>query len=218
MDRTLVNLATDLEKAAAPDGWALRALTRCADACEELEAHARLSPMTASSAPRLLVAFVQHTFTEVLPPPCAVDDADAARVAEQARMWGLLRASADGDAGRSASVDEEEARLHATRRALGTATRIAQHYTAAVFSLPRDRATSGALAVTLATILAVADMLLRHMAPTAAQRTAAATRAPSVLPAPAHGADAKRDAMRAQVVDVLSCEAREATYFLELTH
>ena len=231
VDRTLVNLATDEEKASNSTGWALRALTRCADACDELEAHARLSPMTASSAPRLLVAFVQHTFTEVLPSPvvcasrCAVskestDEAGAPKdtnkaatddvAQEQRRVWGL---ALDDD---DVNVAADEAALHSTRRAIGATSRIAQFYAAAVFSLPHDRATSGALAVTLASILAVADMLLRQLAPTQAQAIRAATKLDGSAPGTPSTLSEAQSQMVAEVSAVLG-DTRKATYFLNMT-
>ena len=42
---------------------------RCHDACEELQAHADMSPLTPEIAKRTIAAMIQHFFTEILPVP-----------------------------------------------------------------------------------------------------------------------------------------------------
>ena len=140
--RDFVDIAMESEKEKGVPGWCARAILRCHDACEELQAHADMSPLTPEIAKRTIAAMIQHFFTEILPVP---PNPTSSKYEKEIAPWIL-------EAGKNTSTV-----LDSQRRVLGALHDIAANYTAAVFSLPRDRSTQGALIVTNATLLAHAD-------------------------------------------------------------
>jgi hypothetical protein len=121
--REFVDVAPEREKLAGGDGWVARAIMRCAAACEEFSDIGRgggRAMLRKEIALRHTAALVQHTFTELLPAPLApAHPAYGVSAAQWIPVGGVV----------------------GTQRAVGALWAIAQAYTAAVLSLPRDRST-----------------------------------------------------------------------------
>ena len=130
------------EKEKGVPGWCARAILRCHDACEELQAHADMSPLTPEIAKRTIAAMIQHFFTEILPVP---PNPTSSKHEKEIAPWIL--------SGRKEHVD----RSGQSKTCARSVARYCRKLHSCGVLLPRDRSTQGALIVTNATLLAHAD-------------------------------------------------------------